>query len=165
MESETDAKVSTAQQIPTSSRDRSSKNGAFSGVRAHKPRRTAFVLQALNAWGQRPFRYGQADCCQLAAFVVDYLTGKDYSAAFEYHSKAQADALIAGHGSLSELVSSVLGPPVPKAELRPGDPVLLDVGGVGALMVYLGTENVAGLDLSGRIQRYPLRFCRWGWRT
>ena len=44
------------------------------------------VHTALNKWNRREFSYGDADCCQFAAFIVKELTGKDYSEQFKYQT-------------------------------------------------------------------------------
>lgn len=49
------------------------------------------VQTALNKWQRRQFSYGDADCCQFAAFIVNEMTGKDYASQFDYESEAQAE--------------------------------------------------------------------------
>ncbi len=153
-----------AQQTTTSSTDQTPENAGSSHVRTHKPRRLQYVLQAVNAWGTRPFRYGETDCCQFAAYVLEYLTGENPMAELSYHSRVEADQLIRSLGGLTGALTTTLDrEPVPKVHLLPGDPVLLRRPGVEAVCVYLGTENVIGLDLQGVPRRFPLRWCPYGW--
>ena len=57
------------------------------------------VQTALNKWQRRQFNYGDADCCQFAAFIVNEMTGKNYASQFEYESEAQAEVLVGREGS------------------------------------------------------------------
>lgn len=158
--------MSSAQQNATSSREQSKKNAACSDVHMQQllPRRLPYVLQALNAWGERPFAYGTADCCQFVAHVAKYLTGKDYAAGFNYSTWAESERLLAASGGLCGLLSGVLGDPVPKARLIPGDVALWRRGSLEAATVYLGTGNVAALTIRGGIEALSDRRVRWGWR-
>ena len=65
------------------------------------------VHAALNKWQKRDFKYGDADCCQFIAFVVKDLTGKDYSAGFQYESEAQAELLVGREGELVDFIGSI----------------------------------------------------------
>lgn len=145
--------------IEATQRTRQTNGGAVT-----RPRRLAYVLQAVNAWGHRPIRYGESDCCMFAAHVLHYLTGRDFAKRLTWNSKREADDLIRRLGGLSGALTTVLErEPGSKVFLRPGDPVLLRRPGVEAICIYLGTDHVIGLDLQGRPQRFPLRWCPYGW--
>ena len=128
-------------------------------------RRPGDVLAALNTWPEQPFRYGQADCCQLVGHVVLELTGRDHMLAFHYETEDQADAMIEAAGGLTPLVSSVLGEPVPVAALQPGDPVLIRWRKLELLGVLVSDRAAAGLDIYGHIAEIPIRICAHGWRV
>jgi len=127
-------------------------------------RTTAQILQIIDGWPHTEFEYGRADCCQFTAFVVRALTGKDYMAAFEYHTDHEATEILRRSEGLTGALTAIFGEPVPKAYLDPGDPILIAAGGVELLGVYLGTRHVAGIDIDGHIVEIPLRLCRHGWR-
>lgn len=121
------------------------------------------VLDALNKWQRRSFRYGDADCCQFAGFIAKELTGKDYLKEFKYASEASAAEIIEGHGSLEETVISVLGDPADDLdELADGSPVLLEVPRHGEVMaVKLGDQAVC-LVQNGMAQ-LPNKLIKSGW--
>ena len=121
------------------------------------------VIDALNKWERRSFRYGDADCCQFAGFIAKELTGKDYLKQFKYTSEASAAEIIEGHGSLKETVISVLGDPSDDLdELPDGSPILLEVARHGEVMgVKLGDQAVC-LVQNG-MARLPQTVIRCGW--
>lgn len=94
------------------------------------------TLQAINAWQPLNGSYGYGDCCQFAAHVVKYMTGRDLL--LPYEGKAGAQRLIVRYGGLSGVVTAATGlEPVELDELEAGDPVLWRSGeleGVGILM-------------------------------
>lgn len=57
-----------------------------------------------------PFRYG-ADCCTFVAECIRFHTGKDLMQGFDYSNQTGAMRIIARHGSLSALITSILGEP------------------------------------------------------
>lgn len=116
------------------------------------------VLAALNKWQRREFNYGDADCCQFAAFIVKELTGQDYAADFQYNSEQEADEIV--NGDLKSLIVSILGNE--SDQLKDGDPCLIEVPIVGQLMgVKLGDKIVA-LTQKGLI-RISDRYLVCGW--
>lgn len=74
----------------------------------------------------RPFKWGESDCCLFAADVVKELTGTDYAAAFRgYDSRNGAVTALRGFSSLKDAITSVLGEPkAPEFAMR-GDVVLI----------------------------------------
>ena len=118
------------------------------------------VLAALNKWQRRQFNYGDADCCQFAAFIVNELTGKDYAADFRYQSELEADNIINKFNGLKGLIVSILGEP--SNELKDGDPCLVAIPLSGELMgVKLGSTVVA-LTKKGMIRIHE-RYLVCGW--
>lgn len=118
------------------------------------------VLAALNKWQRREFNYGDADCCQFAAFIVKELTGRDYAADFQYNTEQEADNIISGCGDLKNLIVAILGNP--SDELKDGDPCLIDMPIVGQIMgIKLGSQVVA-LTQKGLI-RVQDRYLVCGW--
>ena len=121
------------------------------------------VIDALNKWERRSFRYGDADCCQFAGFIARELTGTNYLKSFQYASEEAAYQIIEGHGSLKEAVISVLGDPTDDLdELPDGSPVLLEVPRHGEVMgVKLGDQAVC-LVQNGMAQ-LPNKLIKSGW--
>jgi hypothetical protein len=118
------------------------------------------VLAALNKWQRRQFNYGDADCCQFTAFIVNELTGHDYTADFIYQSEQEADNIINKFKGLKALIVSILGEP--SQQLKDGDPCLVNIPLSGELMgVKLGSSIVA-LTQRGMIRIHE-RYLVCGW--
>ena len=115
---------------------------------------------ALNAWKRRDFDYGDADCCQFAAFIVKEMTGKDYISEFTYSTEEQAEAFIKQEGALVDLVGSVLGKP--SAELKDGDPCIIDLPVIGQVCGIKYQESVVCLTTKG-MKQIPDRYLIHGW--
>jgi hypothetical protein len=98
----------------------------------------------IEAVRSRPFEWGVWDCCQFAAETVLAITGKDYREAFPtYQSRADAIVLIHTHGSVVELLSSVLGSWKHPAHAQRGDVVAADFGDGIAAGICLGVNSAA----------------------
>lgn len=120
------------------------------------------VLEALNKWQRREFDYGDADCCQFAAFVVRELTGKDYISTFDYASETQAYNIIDKHGDLTSTVSSVLGQPnTDFGAISDGSPVLVNYNDTELLGIKLG-QIVVCLTKNGLAQ-LDKQYIQVGW--
>jgi hypothetical protein len=86
------------------------------------------MAEAIEAARTQPFAYGSFDCCLFAADVVLAMTGVDYAASFRgYDTKTGAYRIIAEHGSLAALLTSVLGEPIEPSFAGRGDVVLADI--------------------------------------
>lgn len=108
---------------------------------AHWADRMAEFVEAART---RPFEWGTWDCCQFAAEAVLALTGADHRTAFPtYASEQEALDLIAGHGGLESLLSTVLGDSKPPARAQRGDIVLADFGDGLAAGLCLGVSCCA----------------------
>lgn len=88
------------------------------------------VLAArVEEWRGRPFVYGSADCLQFAGDVVLALTGVDYRDRFPaYGSQDEAAAILAEHGGVAGLLTSLFGQPKPALQAQRGDLVAGDFG-------------------------------------
>ena len=118
------------------------------------------TLAAFNEWKKRDFTWGDAYCCQFAAYVAKKITGIDYVSAFKYDSEDDAQRIIDKDGGLSALLTRVLGNP--SDERADGDPVLLDIPLMGELVgVGLGTAAVALTERS--MLRIDSRYVVRGW--
>jgi hypothetical protein len=116
------------------------------------------MAEAIEAARTRSFAYGDFDCCLFAADVVFAMTGIDYATPFRgYHSRPSAYRLIAEYGSLTVLLTSVLGEPMEPSFAGRGDVVLADIatveGGESAgicLGVFCAFPKDIGLALHPR---------------
>tara|TARA_R110002153_G_scaffold118340_1_gene263091 strand:- start:1967 stop:2338 length:372 start_codon:yes stop_codon:yes gene_type:complete len=118
------------------------------------------VQMALNSWKRRQFEYGDADCCQFAAFIVKEMTGKDYISQFTYDSEEKANELINGEGALVNLVGTVLGEP--SDELKDGDPCVVDLPVIGQVCGIKYQNSVVCLTTKG-MKQIPDRYLIHGW--
>lgn len=118
------------------------------------------VYAALNKWKRREFSYGDADCCQFAAFIVKELTGKDYAEQFKYESEAQAEVLIGREGELVDFIGSILGKA--SSDLKDGDPCIVDIPIAGQVCGIKLSDRVVCLTEKGMI-RIPDRYLIAGW--
>ena len=118
------------------------------------------VQTALNSWNRRQFEYGDADCCQFAAFIVKEMTGKDYISQFTYDSEEKANELISGEGALVDLVGTVLGEP--SDNLKDGDPCVVDLPIIGQVCGIKYQGSVVCLTARG-MKQIPDRYLISGW--
>jgi hypothetical protein len=118
------------------------------------------VYAALNKWKRREFSYGDADCCQFAAFIVKELTGKDYAEQFRYESEAQAEVLIGREGELVDFIGSILGKA--SSDLKDGDPCIVDIPIAGQVCGIKLRDKVVCLTSKGFAQ-IPDRYLVSGW--
>jgi len=102
------------------------------------PERLATFIEARRTM---PFRWGQNDCCLLAADAVEAITGHDLAAPWRgtYATEAEAETLLASLGGMEALVQSVGLHSVRSAYAQRGDVALVEVGNTRALGVVLGT--------------------------
>ena len=118
------------------------------------------IRAALNAWERQEFDYGKTDCCQFASFIVNHITGVDYSAGFHYDNESDALALIAKHDNLEGLISSIIGEP--SDEFGDGDPVLCDLPVAGDTMGIKYGDGAVCITQKGMIQ-VPNKYIVRGW--
>jgi hypothetical protein len=80
------------------------------------------LAEEIGAAQERPFSFGEHDCCAFAARCVRAMTGHDFMAEFaSYGTQEQADAILAGNGGVQGILSHCLGEPIPVAFARRGD--------------------------------------------
>lgn len=118
------------------------------------------VQSAFNTWTRRQFDYGDADCCQFIAHVVKEMTGRDYAAAFDYKSEAEADDLIAEHGNLVQFIQSILGKP--SDDLKDGDPCVVYLPVIGQVCGVKYKDSIVCLTNKG-MKQIPDRYLIQGW--
>ncbi len=93
------------------------------------------------------FKYGVLDCCLFAARMVQASTGIDYSKKFEYSSRKEAQQIIDSYGSITAMLTDLLGEP--SSDYGDGDPVLLDLPGSGETVGIFCDGKVFVKCLSG----------------
>lgn len=86
--------------------------------------------QAIEAARQRPFAWGTHDCCSFAAGVVQALTGHDAFAQFTasfgvYTDERGALRALAAADGVAAIATAHLGDPIPVAQARRGDVVMV----------------------------------------
>jgi hypothetical protein len=95
---------------------------------------------------ERPFAWGQHDCCTWAAECVRALTGRDplHQLGAAWADEQQAREVLASLGGLHAAVCAALGQPLAAPTLaQRGDVVLLAAGNTLALGVCMGEWIVA----------------------
>lgn len=113
------------------------------------------ILQRREDWPERlnemiemrrsmPFAWGLQDCASFAAACVLAMTDTPPLEGLPvWTSREQAETLLTELGGLEAAVTDRLGEPIDAAMARRGDVVLVDVAGVAALGVCLGTVAAA----------------------
>ena len=118
------------------------------------------ITEALNSWNRRDFNYGDADCCQFAAFIVQQMTGKDFATDFNYQSESQAYEIVEQEGKLVDFLQTVLGNP--STELKDGDPCVVDLPIIGQVCGVKYKSNVVCLTDKG-LTKIRDRYLLSGW--
>jgi len=115
------------------------------------------VLYAkIEEWRTRPFAYGSVDCCQFPADVVLALTGVDFREQFPtYATQEEAAAILATHGGMVGLLTSVLGEPVHVSRAKRGGVIACDFGDGIAAGICLGVKCCAP-GARGLVERQTL---------
>lgn len=103
---------------------------------------------ALSHAENKPFIWGENDCCLFACNCILAITGVDLARTFRgYTTEPEAAAFIAGYGGLYELVAAVCRehgmPEIPPRQARRGDPVLFEGGEGPTLGICTGEKIVA----------------------
>ncbi len=102
---------------------------------------------ALSHAENKPFIWGENDCCLFACNCIFATTGIDLARTFRgYTTAPEAAALIAGYGGLYQLVSAVCRkhdiPEILPRQARRGDPVLFE-GGEGSTLGICTGDKIA----------------------
>ena len=91
------------------------------------------ILAAEIAAADKPFVWGEWDCCLFAAHVVHAMTGEDFAKNFQYTTKIGAVKLMSEHGGVGGIASKFLLE-IPVTFVGRGDVVEID----GALGICIG---------------------------
>ena len=124
------------------------------------------VRETLLDVANEPFKWGEIDCCQFAAMVAHRITGKDYSAGYEYATENEANGILESFDeSLETMVTSLLHvkPCEDLKRLTIGDPVLLTIPGVGELLGVMGDKAVFVKSETGVLKWPRLNSIKAGW--
>lgn len=125
------------------------------------PERLADTIQAAY---ERPFVYGEWDCCLFAAHVVYQLTGIDFSETYRgYKSQAGASLMLHQNGGVEGIATRHLGEPIPPLMARRGDVVTAIVDRQESLGICDGPVGIF-LTMTG-ITQIPLADCNNAWRV
>lgn len=122
---------------------------------------------ALEHVQNKPFVWGENDCCLFACNCVLAITGTDLARTFRgYKNRNEAVVLIAGYGGLYKLAATIGEehgiPEVPTLQARRGDVVLFEGGEGPALGICIGDKIVAPGD--NGLVGYPLLKALHAWR-
>lgn len=114
----------------------------------------------IEAWRARPYLYGESDCMMFVADGILAVTGEDLAAPWRgcYATEDEANAILADHGGVIALVSSVLGDPFPIGHARRADVVMGPVAPGFCLGTHAAFMGEDGLSFR------PLHQCRLTWR-
>jgi hypothetical protein len=117
----------------------------------------------LDAWADRAFAYGEADCARFVAEAVQAQTEADFYAPFRGRYKTAAASIKAlrtiGAGDLAATITAALGEPMHPAFAGRGDVVMLDGNAgicMGAASWFVGD---AGLE------RRATADCQTAWKV
>lgn len=110
-----------------------------------------------------PFIWGATDCCQLAADLVQTMTGRALLADLpSYSTEEEADAMLAERGGLEVATAAVMAeagiPEVAPTRATRGDLALVEVGNETPLGVVVGSRvAVAGPNGLAFVRRSMIR--------
>lgn len=123
------------------------------------------IVEAVSAWQERPFVYGESDCCQFVSFVYKQ-SGDHNFMPHSYHGRREAELLLAQYGSLSSAVSSVLDRCHVRCDwLREGDLALCIDNNVETLGIVMSSKVIVTIRGSdGKINFLPWNSTVCGWR-
>lgn len=117
-----------------------------------------------------PFTWGVHDCVMFAAYMIERVTGRDFSPEFRrkyrWADAQEAKAIVAGAGGLGALVDEFLGVAArrPPLLLAKGDVVLAhSINGIEVLAVHDGARLIAPAPDVG-LDTLPLGNALYGWR-
>jgi hypothetical protein len=93
----------------------------------------------------KPFKWGEHDCCLFAADAILAMTGTDLASDLRgtYASKTKAAKIVKEKGGLAQIATDRLGEPIPVLMAKRGDIVLMPVATGNCLAVCLGDKLAA----------------------
>lgn len=96
----------------------------------------------------KPFVWGENDCCTFAARCVDAMTGSDWVEDLSnyYWDQKSAREYIADSGGIEAAVTNRIGEPVPPMLARRGDVCLLETGTGYGLGICAGRSALTPSD-------------------
>ena len=123
------------------------------------------VLDAILEWRERPFVYGDSDCCQFVCYVYGRVNDDNYMP-HVYQGEAEAALLLAQYGGLANAVNQVLDCcHVAPEWLRAGDLALCRRGDDETLGIVLPSEVVVTVrQPDGKLTFLPRDSIECGWR-
>ena len=117
------------------------------------------MIDFLIRWSDKPFLWGQTDCCQFVGACIEYRTGRNPADDFPYEGRRGAVRLLREHGGLDGLLTRIFGEPHPEG--REGDIALIDdqkvVGYVHNERIVVRADEAGLMDL-------PLSRAKGFWR-
>ncbi len=118
------------------------------------------LAAALEHVQNKPFEWGENDCCLFACNIVEAITGTDLASPFRgYKNRTEAFEVIKGYGGIGKLAESVAQefsiPEIEPLKARRGDVFLFNNGngetlGIcrGDLVLAPGKEKLDGLPIT-----------------
>lgn len=122
---------------------------------------------AIEAARNKPFAWGEHDCCSFAAHVAGLLMEKDFYREYrgKYRDARSGFRLIREVGGIGAIASKALGHPISPVEAQRGDVVLLDCGtGIGPALGICAGELVAAPAANG-LAFIPMQYWVKAWRV
>jgi hypothetical protein len=113
--------------------------------------------------GDKPFKWGDMDCCQIARHIYIAIHGNDPATHLQYDSEESALEIISKHGGLAGLMTSILGHSVEVAETQIADILRLDLPHVGEI-IGIRVGDGALVPVSTGLHKADLRHAIEGWR-
>jgi hypothetical protein len=114
----------------------------------------------------KPFAWGEHDCCLFAAGAVQELTGIDHAADLRgsYSTVAEAAKILKARGGVRGIATTALGAEINPKLAQRGDIVLIQTDEHGdTLAVCIGAQCVCpGLET---LQRMPMAAAVTAWRV
>lgn len=121
------------------------------------------VREVCRSLGEKPFKWGDMDCCQIARHIYIAVNGNDPATHLQYDSEESALGIISRHGGLAGLMTSILGPSVAVAETQIADILRLDLPHVGEI-IGIRVGDGALVPVSRGLHKADLRHAIEGWR-
>jgi hypothetical protein len=114
----------------------------------------------------KPFAWGEHDCCLFAANVVFEITGVDHAAELRgtYKTALQASRALQNAGGVSGIASAALGKEINPLTAQRGDVVLLDRPDHGETLAICIGVNCTAPGENG-LQSVPMAEAVTAWRV